>query len=116
MHLAELAATLTGYARPRPIDSELRLIAGVRRTIREHGGEPSSRNVDELLDERLAHRGRAGKEHGSRGVAVAQKPSQRSPGGSSLYGRPEPSAAGDPQGSIRIEPVTTRAALRRPGH
>jgi hypothetical protein len=26
--------------------------------IREHGGEPSSRQVDELLDERLAHRGR----------------------------------------------------------
>jgi hypothetical protein len=25
-----------------------------------HGGEPSSRHVDELLDERLAHRGRAG--------------------------------------------------------
>src|SRR5271163_4307006 len=25
----------------------------------KHGGEPSSRQVDELLDERLAHRGRA---------------------------------------------------------
>jgi hypothetical protein len=36
------------------IDSELRLITAVRRTIREHGGEPSSRQVDELLDERLA--------------------------------------------------------------
>jgi len=24
----------------------------VRRSIREHGGEPSSRHVDELLDER----------------------------------------------------------------
>jgi hypothetical protein len=32
----------------------------VRWSIREHGGEPSSRQVDELLDERLAHRGRAG--------------------------------------------------------
>ena len=41
------------------IDSELRLLAAVRRSIREHGGEPSSRHVDELLDERLAHRGRA---------------------------------------------------------
>jgi hypothetical protein len=41
------------------IDSELRLIATVRRSIREHGGEPSSRQVDELLDERLAHCGRA---------------------------------------------------------
>jgi hypothetical protein len=34
------------------IDSELRLLAAVRRSIREHGGEPSSRQVDELLDER----------------------------------------------------------------
>jgi hypothetical protein len=33
------------------IDSELRLLAAVRRSIREHGGEPSSRQVDELLDE-----------------------------------------------------------------
>jgi hypothetical protein len=28
----------------------------------EHGGEPSSRQVDELLDERLAHRGRPGED------------------------------------------------------
>jgi hypothetical protein len=35
-------------------DSELRLLAAVRRSIREHGGEPSSRQVDELLDERSA--------------------------------------------------------------
>ena len=40
------------------IDSELRLLAAVRWSIREHGGEPSSRQVDELFDERLAHRGR----------------------------------------------------------
>jgi hypothetical protein len=40
------------------IDAELRLLAAVRWSIREHGGEPSSRQVDELLDERLAHRGR----------------------------------------------------------
>jgi hypothetical protein len=33
-------------------DSELRLLAAVRWSIREHGGEPSSRQVDELLDER----------------------------------------------------------------
>jgi hypothetical protein len=39
------------------IDSELRLLAAVRWSIREHGGEPSSRQVDELLDERLAHPG-----------------------------------------------------------
>ncbi len=37
------------------IDSELRHLAAVRRSIREHGGEPSSSQADELLDERLAH-------------------------------------------------------------
>jgi hypothetical protein len=31
------------------IDAELRLVAALRRSIREHGGEPSSRQVDELL-------------------------------------------------------------------
>ncbi|MCU1701375.1 MAG: hypothetical protein JWR34_7438 [Mycobacterium sp.] len=36
------------------IDAELRLLAAVRRPIREHGGEPSSRQVDELIDERPA--------------------------------------------------------------
>jgi hypothetical protein len=36
-------------------DSELRLLAAVRRSIREQGDEPSSRQVDELLDERLSH-------------------------------------------------------------
>jgi hypothetical protein len=41
------------------IDSELRRLAAVRRSIREHGGEPSSRQVDELLDERLGHRAEA---------------------------------------------------------
>jgi hypothetical protein len=36
------------------IESELRLLAAVRWSIREHSGaEPSSRQVDELLDERL---------------------------------------------------------------
>jgi hypothetical protein len=37
------------------IDSELRLIALRRRAIREQGGQPSSREADELLDEILAH-------------------------------------------------------------
>ncbi|MCV7395721.1 DUF732 domain-containing protein [Mycobacterium paraseoulense] len=37
------------------IDSELRRIALGRRSAREHGGQPSSREVDELLDELLAH-------------------------------------------------------------
>jgi hypothetical protein len=39
------------------IDSELRLLAAVRCSIREHGGEPSSRQVDELLDEHRELRG-----------------------------------------------------------
>jgi hypothetical protein len=34
------------------VDFELRLLAAVRRSIREHGGQPSSHHVDELLDER----------------------------------------------------------------
>ncbi len=38
------------------IDSELRLIALRRQSIREQGGQPSSQHVDELLDERLGHR------------------------------------------------------------
>ncbi len=38
------------------IDSELRQIALRRQSIRERGGQPSSQRVDELLDERLAHR------------------------------------------------------------
>lgn len=37
------------------IDSELRRIALGRRSIREQGGQPSSHEVDELLDELLAH-------------------------------------------------------------
>jgi Protein of unknown function (DUF732) len=36
------------------IDSELRRIATVRRSMREQGGQPSCREVDELLDERLS--------------------------------------------------------------
>jgi uncharacterized protein DUF732 len=38
------------------IDSELRQLAAMRRAIREQGGQPSSRQADELLDERLGHR------------------------------------------------------------
>ena len=41
------------------IHSELRLLAAVRRTVRDEGGPmPSTAPTDELLDERLAHRGR----------------------------------------------------------
>jgi hypothetical protein len=38
------------------IDSELRRLAAMRRSLREPGGELSSRQIDELLDERLGHR------------------------------------------------------------
>ncbi len=38
------------------IDSELRLIALGRRSVREQGGQPSCGQADELLDERLGHR------------------------------------------------------------
>jgi hypothetical protein len=38
------------------IDQELRLIALGRQSIREQGGRPSIREVDQLLDERLGHR------------------------------------------------------------
>ena len=42
------------------IDSELRPVAVLRRTVRDEGGPmPSTAPMDELLDERLAHRGRA---------------------------------------------------------
>lgn len=41
------------------IDSELRLLALRRRSIREQGGQPSCQQADELLDERLGHRAAA---------------------------------------------------------
>src|SRR5580693_2964464 len=37
------------------IDSELRRIAQRRQSIREQGGQPLLRQLDELLDERLGH-------------------------------------------------------------
>jgi hypothetical protein len=43
------------------IDSELRRLAELRRSIRAHGGELSSRQIDDLLDERLGHRPEAAK-------------------------------------------------------
>ena len=53
------------------IDSELRLLAAARRSIREHGIEPSNQ-VDELLDERLAHSDRAGEDAAVENVAPAR--------------------------------------------
>jgi hypothetical protein len=43
------------------IDRELTLLALVRATVQEGGGKPWLR-VDELLDERLSHRGRPGED------------------------------------------------------
>jgi hypothetical protein len=37
------------------IDAELRLPAAVRRTIREHGVEPSSRRIDDRPGDREGH-------------------------------------------------------------
>jgi hypothetical protein len=54
------SVTLSVMRDREAIDSELRLLAAVRRSIREHGMESTSRLVDELLDERLARRGRVG--------------------------------------------------------
>jgi hypothetical protein len=68
---AAAAGTLCVVRDQETIDAELRLLAAVRWSIREHGGEPSSRQVDELLDERLAHRDRAGRGRGSRHTAAA---------------------------------------------
>jgi hypothetical protein len=56
------------------IDSELRSLAAMRRSIREHGGEPSSRQVDELLDERLGHRAEASKPGRSKRVRSRLSP------------------------------------------
>ena len=48
------------YMRDREtIDAELRRIASMRRSNRDHGGQPPCRRADELLDERLAHRAEA---------------------------------------------------------
>jgi hypothetical protein len=50
-------------------------MAAVRWSIRAHGGEPSSRHVDELLDERLSHCGRLGEDAAV--VAAARTPLRR---------------------------------------
>jgi hypothetical protein len=59
--LDELYAEEARAVRSRDIDAidrELSLLAAVRASLREGGALPSMRAVDELLDERLAHRGR----------------------------------------------------------
>src|SRR5258708_14566427 len=53
------AFRLTDMRDRETIDSELRLIALRRQSIREQGGQPSCQQADELLDERLGHRAEA---------------------------------------------------------
>jgi hypothetical protein len=57
LHGTERAGTLTAMRDLDTIESELRLLAAVRWSIREYGGEPSSRQVHELLDERNGRTG-----------------------------------------------------------
>ena len=71
------------------IDSELRLLAAVRHSIREHGGELSSRQIDELLDERLGHRAEASKPSRS----ATRPTSSRLTGGKGVLRRFGPFAA-----------------------
>jgi hypothetical protein len=62
------------------IDSELRRIALGRRSIREQGGQPSCREADELLDERLGHLAKASETaavDACHTEVVAHTPSQR---------------------------------------
>jgi hypothetical protein len=40
------------------IDAELHALASVRWSIRNHGGEPGGRQIDDLLDERSERDGR----------------------------------------------------------
>jgi hypothetical protein len=53
------------------IDSELRRLAAERRSIREHGGEPSTHQVDKLLDERLGHHVEASEPEAIEASAIA---------------------------------------------
>ena len=81
------------------IDSELRLIAQRRRSLREQGGQASSRQLDELLDERLAH-GAEASETGAVAAGEAQLVATTWPH------RDE---------SDHIRPVRRKSALRRFG-
>jgi hypothetical protein len=47
------------------IDQELRLPAAVRSSIRKRGGQPSSSQIDSLLDARLATSGSRAANHSS---------------------------------------------------
>jgi hypothetical protein len=46
----------------KTIDAELRLVSRAWRVARDMGCTTSTLHIDELLDERLAHRGRTGED------------------------------------------------------
>lgn len=72
------------------IDSELRVLAAQRRSIRERGGELSTRQLDALLDERLGHRPEASEADAAepfKARAAAAALSQRETKGSTPYKR-----------------------------
>lgn len=72
------------------IDSELRLLAAQRRSMRGHGGELSSRQLDALLDERLGHRPQVFESDAVEAVktkVVAPNWSQHETKGTMPYGR-----------------------------
>jgi hypothetical protein len=75
------------------IDSELRRLAAVRRSIREHGGQLSTRQIDELLDERLGHRPQASETKASQTEVVTDTWSQ--------FGKTDDSTPSGPKGVLR---------------
>ena len=75
------------------IDSELRELAAVRRSIREHGGQLSTRQIDELLDERLGHRPAAAENTASQTEVVSDT--------SSRFGKTDDSTPNGPKGVLR---------------
>src|ERR1700722_4404431 len=74
------------------IDSELRRLAAVRRSIREHGGQLSTRQIDELLDERLGHRPQASEAKASQTEVVTDTWSQ--------FGKTDDSTPSGPKGVL----------------
>jgi hypothetical protein len=75
------------------IDSELRRLAAVRRSIREHGGQLSTRQIDELLDERLGQRPKASETKASQTEVVTDTWSQS--------GKTDDSTPSGPKGVLR---------------
>lgn len=71
------ALRLTDMRDRETIDSELRLIALRRQSIREQGGQPSCQQVDELLDERLGHRAGPSETEAARQETVDVTPRRR---------------------------------------